>query len=84
MSQTLGTHLYLTDVTPSGGFFAGKIAAPDDVPSGGRFGTDTGRMGVMYRARYFNEGYFEALKLLKGVAVSLNRLTIASTRQSPN
>jgi len=55
----------------AGGLFAGKISSPDDVPSGGRFDSNdphSRRMAQMYRARYLNEGYFEALKLLKAVA----------------
>lgn len=53
----------------SGGFFAGKIQAPDaETPSGGRFDPSSA-MGKMYQARYFKQGYFDALKLLQAVAV---------------
>ena len=52
----------------TGGFFAGKVSSVDDSPEG-RFSKE-GRMGAMYRARYLNEGYLEALKVLKPVAVS--------------
>ena len=52
-----------------GGFFAGKIAAPDaEAPSGGRFDPRS-NMGTMYRARYLKSGYFDALEYLKPVAV---------------
>lgn len=52
----------------AGGFFAGKVSSVDDSTEG-RFSKE-GRMGAMYRARYLNEGYLEALKVLKPVAVS--------------
>ena len=56
-------------VTYSGGFFAGKVSSLTDRIEG-RFDPTSGNMGAMYRARYLNDGYFEALKLLKDVAVS--------------
>lgn len=52
----------------AGGFFAGKVSSVDDSTEG-RFSKE-GRMGAMYRARYLNEGYLEALKVLRLVAVS--------------
>ena len=53
----------------SGGFFAGKVAAPDaEAPAGGRFDPSS-NMGKMYRARYFKSGYFDALNYLKPIAV---------------
>ena len=53
----------------SGGFFAGKVAAPDAVaPAGGRF-DDSSALGKMYRARYLKSGYFDALTFLKPIAV---------------
>ncbi|KAI0934347.1 hypothetical protein AcV5_006218 [Taiwanofungus camphoratus] len=52
----------------AGGFFAGKITAPDaDAPKGGRFDPNS-KMGTMYRARYLKGGYFEALNYLKPIA----------------
>jgi hypothetical protein len=53
----------------SGGFFAGKVASLSDAVEG-RFDPSSGAMGAMYRARYLNDGYFEALQLLKTIAVS--------------
>ena len=54
----------------SGGFFAGKVAAPDaQAPTGGRFDPSS-KMGQMYRARYFKRGFFDALNYLKPIAVS--------------
>ena len=56
---------------PSGGFFAGKIAAPDaDAPTGGRFDPNS-NMGKTYRARYLKSAYFDALNHLKPIAVSI-------------
>ncbi|EED79541.1 predicted protein [Postia placenta Mad-698-R] len=52
----------------AGGFFAGKVAAPDaEAPTGGRFDPSS-KMGEMYRARYLKGGYFDALNYLKPVA----------------
>ncbi|KAL7283337.1 hypothetical protein ACG7TL_002766 [Trametes sanguinea] len=52
----------------AGGFFAGKVAAPDaQAPAGGRFDPNS-KMGQMYRARYFKRGFFDALNYLKPVA----------------
>ncbi|EJF65791.1 Aldo/keto reductase [Dichomitus squalens LYAD-421 SS1] len=52
----------------AGGFFAGKIAAPDaEAPAGGRFDPGS-NMGTMYRARYLKSGYFDALEYLKPIA----------------
>lgn len=56
----------------SGGFFAGKVAAPGaQAPEGGRFDPSS-KMGQMYRARYFKNGFFDALNYLKPIAVSPN------------
>ena len=66
-------HLYIW-IYFSGGFFAGKVQKPDQPPPG-RFGGDS-MMAKMYRARYFNEGYFKALESLKSIAEKHNlRLT---------
>ncbi|TFK92408.1 Aldo/keto reductase [Polyporus arcularius HHB13444] len=52
----------------AGGFFAGKVAAPDsEAPTGGRFDPNS-NMGKMYRARYLKSGYFDALNYLKPIA----------------
>ena len=37
---------------------------------GSRFDDSKGNMGSMYRARYLKDGYFQALPLIKEVAVS--------------
>jgi hypothetical protein len=64
----------------SGGFFAGKVSSLADRVEG-RFDPTSGHMGAMYRARYLNDGYFEALKLLKDVAVcSAPPVRLASPR----
>lgn len=60
----------LDDVVPKGGMFSGKILSENDmVESGSRFDA-SGRQGQMYRERYFRTTFFEALKKIKGVAVS--------------
>lgn len=52
----------------AGGFFAGKLTAPDDGgPAGGRFDSSS-TMGKMYRARYIKDDYFRALNMLKPLA----------------
>jgi len=49
----------------AGGFFAGKITSPEqEVEKTGRF-DPTSKMGAMYRDRYFKQGYFKALEVLK-------------------
>ncbi|KZT26245.1 Aldo/keto reductase [Neolentinus lepideus HHB14362 ss-1] len=65
----------------AGGFFAGKIpAAAADAPKGGRFDPNS-KMGEMYRERYFREGYFKAMEILKPVAERHNlRLTEIALR----
>lgn len=58
-----------TNCRSRGGFFAGKILAPEvEAPSGGRFDPNSAQ-GKMYRARYFKQGYFNALKSLQTIAV---------------
>ncbi|KAH0537316.1 hypothetical protein FGG08_005870 [Glutinoglossum americanum] len=53
----------------AGGFFSGKYKATD-VPAEGRFGD--GRLGSMYRNRYFKDPYFEALRILEPVVQKYN------------
>lgn len=63
-----------TDLSNSGGFFAGKVASPDaEAPKGGRFDPNS-RLGTMYRARYLRSGFFDALEYLKPIAVRAQRL----------
>lgn len=42
----------------------------DSPPEGSRFDPKAGGMGKMYRARYLKDGFFQALPLIKEVAVS--------------
>ncbi|KAF9236270.1 Aldo/keto reductase [Melanogaster broomeanus] len=65
----------------AGGLFAGKVASVQETaPEGGRFDPNSA-MGKMYRARYLNEGYFEALQVVKAVAEKHNlRLTEIALR----
>lgn len=65
----------------AGGLLAGKVSSVvDQAPEGGRFDPSSS-MGKMYRARYLRQGYFDALELLKGVAVKHDlRLTEIAMR----
>jgi len=57
----------------SGGLFSGKITSHDEtLAAGGRFDV-SGKMGQMYRARYLNNGYFEAIEHLRSVAVRMKK-----------
>lgn len=59
-----------------GGFFTGRYNSPDEkVEPGSRFDPEKGQ-GRNYRARYWNEPYFNALKLIQAVADKHN-LTMA-------
>jgi len=52
----------------AGGFFTGKISAPDtDLPKGERFSLYS-FSGQVYRGIYFKQGYFDALDYLKPIA----------------
>lgn len=55
----------------AGGLFSGKIKSADLVPEDGRF-SDTAQSGKMYRARYFRDATFEALKMIEEVAAKHN------------
>lgn len=65
----------------AGGFFAGRV--PDmssEAPKGGRFDPSS-RMGQMYRDRYFKDGYFKALEIIKAAAAQSDlRLTEIALR----
>ncbi|CAO1633929.1 unnamed protein product [Sympodiomycopsis kandeliae] len=53
-----------------GGFFTGRITAPEDsVESGSRFDPDKWQ-GQMYRKRYYRDEYFKALKIISDVSKS--------------
>ncbi|KDQ14282.1 hypothetical protein BOTBODRAFT_32757 [Botryobasidium botryosum FD-172 SS1] len=51
----------------AGGFFAGHLTSVTDAPSEGRFETDTVQ-GKMFRQRYLNNTYLDALADVKAVA----------------
>lgn len=55
----------------AGGLFSGKIKTAD-VPAEGRYSDAVGRMGGMYRQRYFKDATFEALRLIEPVAQKHN------------
>lgn len=61
----------------AGGLFSGKYKSAD-IPSSGRYSDSVGRMGQMYRARYFKDSTFEALRLIEPV-VEKHGLTMVET-----
>ncbi|KAF2087334.1 Aldo/keto reductase [Saccharata proteae CBS 121410] len=61
----------------AGGIFSGKYKSAD-VPAEGRYSDAVGRMGGMYRARYFKDATFEALRLIEPV-VQKHGLTLLET-----
>lgn len=61
----------------AGGLFSGKYKSKD-VPSEGRYSDAVGRMGEMYRKRYFKDSTFEALQIIEPV-VQKNGLTMVET-----
>ncbi|KAK0659570.1 Aflatoxin B1 aldehyde reductase member 2 [Lasiodiplodia hormozganensis] len=61
----------------AGGLFSGKYKS-SDVPTTGRFSDSVGRMGNMYRARYFKDATWEALRIIEPV-VKKHNLTMLET-----
>lgn len=61
----------------AGGLFSGKYKSKD-IPSEGRYSDAVGKMGEMYRARYFKDSTFEALKIIEPVVMK-HRLTMVET-----
>merc|ERR1712093_728272 len=51
----------------AGGLFSGKYKSKD-IPSEGGYSDAVGRMGEMYRKRYFKDSTFDALKIIEPVA----------------
>ncbi|TFK50061.1 Aldo/keto reductase [Heliocybe sulcata] len=52
----------------AGGYLTGRYMSPDaEAEKGSRFDTDK-PVGQMYRKRYFNDTYFNALKTIKGAS----------------
>lgn len=51
----------------AGGFFSGKYKSTE-VPTSGRFSNTSLGLGSAYRARYFHDHYFNALKLIEPIA----------------
>ncbi|PRP79949.1 hypothetical protein PROFUN_05925 [Planoprotostelium fungivorum] len=58
-----------------GGFFAGNFKKEEKVEEGSRFDPER-KQGQMYRTRYWNDAYFEALDMIRPVAEKHN-LTLA-------
>lgn len=61
----------------AGGLFSGKYKSKD-IPSEGRYSDAVGRMGEMYRKRYFKDSTFKALKIIEPV-VEKHGLTMVET-----
>ncbi|KAI9802711.1 MAG: hypothetical protein M1825_002733 [Sarcosagium campestre] len=61
----------------AGGLFSGKIKTTD-VPAEGRYSDKVGVMGSMYRARYFKDSTFDALRVVEPV-VQKHNLTLLET-----
>src|SRR5437870_99061 len=59
----------------AGGLFSGKVKL-DEIPTEGRFSGD--KIGAMYRARYFKDNTFEALRIIE-VAAQKHGLTLLET-----
>lgn len=47
---------------------SGKIKAPTETPTTGRYSDEHGRIGSLYRTRYFRDATFGALRLIEPVA----------------
>ncbi|EOD45567.1 GTP cyclohydrolase II RibA [Neofusicoccum parvum] len=61
----------------AGGIFSGKYKS-SEVPASGRYSDSVGRMGSMYRARYFKDATWEALSIVEPV-VKKHNLTLLET-----
>ena len=74
-------HRYGIDVVVynpiAGGLFSGKIKTKD-IPAEGRYSDKVGKMGQMYRNRYFKDATFDALRLIEPV-VQKHGLTMIET-----
>lgn len=73
----IACHRYGLDVVIynplAGGLFSGKIKSKDLVPDEGRFSDAHSKaQGANYRARYFRDGTFEALKIVEDAASKAN------------
>lgn len=56
----------------AGGIFSGKYKSKDHIPCEGRYSDEGGAAGKMYRARYFQDATFQALKMIEPVAEKHN------------
>ncbi|KAG9528644.1 Aldo/keto reductase, partial [Aureobasidium melanogenum] len=61
----------------AGGIFSGKYKS-SEVPTEGRYSDAVGRMGGMYRKRYFRDATFDALRVIEPV-VQKHNLTLIET-----
>lgn len=62
----------------AGGLLTGRIKSADDIPTEGRFSDTSGRIGAMYRQRYFRDNTFKALHTIEE-AVKKHGLTMTET-----
>ncbi|KAM3076288.1 hypothetical protein ACMFMG_006208 [Clarireedia jacksonii] len=61
----------------AGGLFSGRYKSKD-IPKEGRYSEAAGKLGEMYRSRYFKDSTFEALQIIEPV-VQKNGLTMIET-----
>jgi len=61
----------------AGGLFSGKYKS-SEVPTEGRYSDAVGRMGSMYRQRYFKDATWDALRVIEPV-VEKHKLTMIET-----
>jgi aflatoxin B1 aldehyde reductase len=61
----------------AGGLFSGRYKTKD-IPKEGRYSDSVGKMGEMYRKRYFKDSTFEALQIIEPV-VEKHGLTMVET-----
>ncbi|KAL9111787.1 MAG: hypothetical protein Q9227_003846 [Pyrenula ochraceoflavens] len=61
----------------AGGIFSGKYKT-SEIPAEGRYSNTTPGVGAMYRARYFKDATFEALRMIEPV-VQKHNLTLLET-----
>jgi aflatoxin B1 aldehyde reductase len=61
----------------AGGLFSGKIKT-NELPSEGRFSDISSNSGPRYRARYFKDATFDALRLIEPVAAKHNISLLAT------
>ncbi|KAI9799775.1 MAG: hypothetical protein M1833_003894 [Piccolia ochrophora] len=69
--------LYQAMYNAISGLFSGKIKS-GEIPAEGRYSDSVGKMGSMYRKRYFKDSTFDALRVIEPV-VQKHNLTLLET-----